>query len=94
VGGQERARGRGQAAARQAAEALDFCHSKHVFHGDVRCGNLLLDRHLNVKLGDFTGSSIDQPEPLSYYDTDHLLPQGNFVISAQTEIFAFGSTLF
>jgi serine/threonine protein kinase len=79
---------------RQAAEALDFCHSKHVLHGDVRCGNLLLDRHLNVKLGDFTGSSIDKSEPLSYYDTDHLLPRDNFVISAETEIFAFGSTLF
>ncbi len=79
---------------RQAAEALDFCHSKQVLHGDIRCSNLLLDRHLNLKLADFTGSSVDQSEPLSYYNTDHLLPQDNFVLSAKTEIFAFGSTLF
>lgn len=79
---------------RQAAEALDFCHSQGVLHGDIRCSNLLLDRHLNVKLGDFTGSSIDQSEALSCYNTDHLLPQDNFVISTRTEIFAFGSTLF
>jgi serine/threonine protein kinase len=79
---------------RQAAEALYFCHSKQVLHGDIRCGNLLLDRHFNLKIGDFTGSSIDQSEALSYYDTDHLLPQDNFVISVKTEIFAFGSMLY
>lgn len=58
---------------RQAVEALCFCHSKQVLHGDIRCGNLLLDRHLNLKVGDFTGSSIDHSEALSYYGTDHLL---------------------
>lgn len=79
---------------RQAAEALCFCHSKQVLHGDIRCGNLLLDRHLNLKVGDFTGSSIDHSEALSYYGTDHLLPQDKFVISVKTEIFAFGSMLY
>ena len=79
---------------RQAAEALYFCHSKQVFHGDIRCGNLLLDRHFDLKIGDFTGSSIDQSEALSYYDTDHLLPQDHYVISIKTEIFAFGSMLY
>ena len=79
---------------RQAAEALVFCHSRQVLHGDIRCGNLLLDQDFNSKLGDFTGSSIDQSEPLSYYDTGHLLPQDDFAISVKTEIFAFGSMLF
>jgi len=79
---------------RKAVQALDLCHSKQILHRDFSCGNLLLDRHLNLKLGDLPGSSIDQSEALSYYGTDYLLPQDNFAVSIKTEIFAFGSTLF
>ncbi len=89
--------------AQQAAEALVHCHSKHVLHGDIRCGNFLLDRKLNLKLSDFTGSSIDSSGSLSYYNTDYLLPEsaeypktadGAFAINPATEVFAFGSALY
>jgi serine/threonine protein kinase len=45
--------------ARQAAQALLFCHENHVLHGDINCSNLFLDKELTLKLGDFAGSSID-----------------------------------
>jgi serine/threonine protein kinase len=67
---------------------------RNELHRDFSCGNLLLDRHLNLKLGDLPGSSIDQSKVLSYYGTDYLLPQDNFAVAIKTEIFVFGSTLF
>lgn len=79
---------------RQAADALHFCHSQQVLHGDSRCGNLLLDRRLDLKLADFTGASIDGSDALSYYNTDHLLPQDRFVISTTAKIFIFRFILF
>lgn len=76
----------------QLFDAIQFIHSKHVFHGDISCNNVFLDSDLNVKLGDFAGSAIDDLPPLACYETSHELPDED--ISAKTELFALGSTTY
>ncbi|MCJ1246799.1 hypothetical protein MMC30_004008 [Trapelia coarctata] len=88
--------------ARQAAEALLFSHENNVLHGDINCSNLFLDRQRNLKLGDFAGSSIDGSLALIAYSSSHTLPETSYLaatvdgiaISKESEIFAFGSTLY
>jgi len=88
--------------AKQAAQSLVFSHSCGVLHGDIHCNNFFLDENLNIKLGDFAGSSIDQSPAMVCYSTTHQLPeiettshtQAEVKISEQTEIFAFGSALY
>ena len=88
--------------ARQLTEALVFSHSNGVLHGDLNCSNLFLDGQLNLKLGDFAGSSIDGSPAMVAYSPSHRLPnpQGlaesphGIPISVHDEIFALGSTLY
>lgn len=87
--------------ARQAAQALVFCHSSAILHGDINCSNLFLDREQNLKLGDFAGSSIDGfPATICYSTTHQLITPDSLhesedvIITKDTEIFAFGSTLY
>ena len=85
--------------AQQAAEALAFCHSQGVLHGDINCGNFFLDRHLNIKLGDFAGSSINGSPAKVCYSSSHQMPENHstpdgIIILENTEIFAFGSALY
>ncbi|KAF1948148.1 kinase-like protein [Byssothecium circinans] len=44
--------------AQQSAIALRFVHANNIAHGDVSCDNFFLDEHLNLRLGDFTSSSL------------------------------------
>ncbi|MCJ1412022.1 hypothetical protein MMC19_006114 [Ptychographa xylographoides] len=76
----------------QLFEAVRFIHSKNVFHGDISCNNTFLDENLDVRLGDFAGSAIDNLPPLICYETSHELPGED--ISARTELFALGSTIY
>lgn len=86
----------------QAAQAVAFCHSRGVLHGDIHCNNFFLDEGLNIKLGDFAGSSIDgSPGTVCYSVTHQLLDVDNqspspneATITEKTEIFAFGSALY
>jgi serine/threonine protein kinase len=50
--------------ASEVVEALCFVHLHGISHGDVNCGNLLLDHNLSAKLGDFTNSlfRLDQED--------------------------------
>lgn len=77
----------------QLFDAVRFIHSRNVLHGDISCNNVFLDDNLDVKLGDFAGSAIDDHPPLICYETSHELP-GEEDISAMTELFALGSTVY
>ncbi|RMD73657.1 MAG: serine/threonine protein kinase, partial [Lentisphaerae bacterium] len=39
--------------ASQIAEALDYAHSRHVLHRDIKPGNIMIEGRLNVKVLDF-----------------------------------------
>lgn len=77
----------------QAASAIAFLHSKDIFHCDISCNNIFLDKDLNALVCDFAGSSIDGKEWSSWYETSHCPPDLRDP-SKKTEIFALGSTLF
>lgn len=70
---------------KQLFDAVRFIHSRSVLHDDISCNNIFLDDDLNVKLGDFAGSVIDDHPPLICYETSHELPGEN--ISTKTELF-------
>ncbi|XP_055943129.1 testis-specific serine/threonine-protein kinase 2-like [Argiope bruennichi] len=38
---------------KRMCQALRYCHKKGVAHRDLKCDNLLLDKDLQVKIGDF-----------------------------------------
>lgn len=78
--------------AKQITNALRFVHSTHVVHGDVTCGNILLDGQLNTKLSDFGGSSLDGSPLLVAVTASHRCPGS--ALSMQGDIFALGSTLY
>ncbi|KAH0559428.1 hypothetical protein GP486_004062 [Trichoglossum hirsutum] len=81
---------------RQLAESLRFVHSKGVLHGDICCNNVFLDENLDLRLGDFGGSSIDGRPAVLCYEASHRHPdislKGN--ISLKSEFFALGSTIY
>ncbi|KAI9841785.1 MAG: hypothetical protein M1837_000379 [Sclerophora amabilis] len=78
--------------AEQAAEALAFSHANGVLHGDINCSNYFLTQQLELKLGDFATSAMDGPTT-SLYSITHQLADAD-ITSSQTEIFAFGSSLY
>lgn len=78
--------------ATQAASALEFVHRAGIIHGDLTCHNIFLDEHLEVKLGDVAGSSVDGSGLLVGVTASHEYP-GN-VLSTQGDIFAFGSVVY
>lgn len=77
----------------QIAEAVAYVHSKNVLHGDISCNNIFIDHGLNVKLGDFAGSAIDEEPALVCYETSHEHPSITDA-SIKSEIFALGSTFY
>ncbi|KAI9761344.1 MAG: hypothetical protein M1840_001968 [Geoglossum simile] len=73
--------------------SIAFVHSRNVMHRDISCNNVFLDKELNVKLGDFAGSAIDDETPLICYETSHEHPD-NKGVSTKSEVFALGSTFY
>lgn len=78
----------------QIAETLVFIHQAGVIHGDLTCNNILLDKELNAKIADFSGSSVDiSSSPLLVHVTaSHAHPV--YTGSAKGDLFALGSLLF
>ncbi|KAK8092964.1 hypothetical protein PG999_014551 [Apiospora kogelbergensis] len=80
----------------QAAEGLAYVHSQRVIQADVGCHNMLLDRRDDLKLADFSGSSItDMPDcpALVTYDTRSRLPNIDEPNRA-SDLFALGSAIY
>lgn len=84
----------------QAAEALAFIHQKSVLHCDISVGNLLLDRHLNVKLADFQGRLLNSDGTVlldggSAEGARSSMPRLDLNHADQkTDIFALGSAIY
>jgi len=76
----------------QLADVLEYVHSRGVVHGDISCHNILLDEHLNAKLIDFAGSSIDGSPLLALYSVRAQPPYPS--TPQKDEIFAFGSACY
>ncbi|KAG6010372.1 hypothetical protein E4U21_006936 [Claviceps maximensis] len=76
----------------QAADALGHIHKAGIIHGDLTTHNMFIDADLNLKIGDFAGSSIDSSELLIGVTESHLHPTNP--VSVQGDIFAFASAVY
>ncbi|KAJ5144470.1 hypothetical protein N7526_001978 [Penicillium atrosanguineum] len=79
----------------QVAEAVDLLHRNGVIHCDIKPRNLLLDTTFDIKIIDFSGSSLDGSKPASGEGTRFFLPRHWTALpTVATDIFALGSTLY
>ncbi|XP_071038582.1 testis-specific serine/threonine-protein kinase 2-like [Parasteatoda tepidariorum] len=58
---------------RNMCQGLRYCHKKGVAHRDLKCDNLLLDKNLQVKIGDFgfCCKSVNSATRLPIYSTTY-----------------------
>jgi len=79
----------------QAAEGMQYFHSKGVYQVDIGLQNILLDWDENLKYCDFSGSSLDGQKP-SFGGSPHA--QYPFITadspSVQPELFSLGSAIY
>ncbi|OQD65448.1 hypothetical protein PENPOL_c006G07162 [Penicillium polonicum] len=79
----------------QIAQAVSLLHSNGIIHCDIKPRNLLLDATLNIKIIDFSGSSLDWSKPASGEGTRFYLPRHwRDPPTVATDLFALGSTLY
>ncbi|KAE8356832.1 kinase domain-containing protein [Aspergillus coremiiformis] len=79
----------------QVAEGVDLLHQNGVIHCDIKPRNLLLDTALDIKIIDFSGSSLDGSKPTSGEGTRFYLPRHwKDQPTVTTDLFALGSTLY
>ncbi|EER28940.1 kinase domain containing protein [Coccidioides posadasii C735 delta SOWgp] len=79
----------------QIAQAVSLLHSNGIIHCDIKPRNFLLDATLNIKIIDFSGSSLDGSKPASGEGTRFYLPRHwRDPPTVATDLFALGSTLY
>lgn len=79
----------------QVAEAVELLHRNGIIHCDIKPRNLLSDSTLDIRILDFSGSSIDRSKPSSGERTRFYLPRDwREQPTVSTDLFALGSTLY
>ena len=79
----------------QIVQAVSLLHSNGIIHCDIKPRNFLLDATLNIKIIDFSGSSLDGSKPASGEGTRFYLPRHwRDPPTVATDLFALGSTLY
>lgn len=79
----------------QIAQAVSLLHNNGIIHCDVNPRNFLLDATLNIKIIDFSGSSLDKSQAASSENTRFYLPRHwRDPPTLATDLFALGSTLY
>ena len=79
----------------QVAEAVELLHRNGVIHCDIKPRNFLLDATFDIKIIDFSGSSLDGSKPTSGEGTRFFLPRyWRDQPTVTTDLFALGSTLY
>jgi serine/threonine protein kinase len=81
--------------AAQIAQVVTLLHTHGIIHCDIKPRNFLLDATLNIKIIDFSGSSLDGSKPASGEGTRLYLPRHwRDPPTVATDLFALGSTLY
>jgi serine/threonine protein kinase len=82
--------------AREAAEGLQLLHTANLIHCDINPKNFLLDNNLNLKIADFSGSSLDGYQPSACASDRFLLPGFDWRRQpvAQDDLFGLGSLIY
>ncbi len=81
--------------AEQAARGVAHLHKLKIIHSDLNIRNMLLDRDGNLKLCDFSGSSINGQPRLVSVSAAYKLPNDDpDVANRQSDIFALGTAFF
>ncbi|KAJ5121253.1 kinase domain containing protein [Penicillium bovifimosum] len=79
----------------QVAEAVELLHRNGVIHCDIKPRNLLLDPTFDIKIIDFSGSSLDGSKSASGEGTRFYLPRHwRDPPTVATDLFVLGSTLY
>jgi serine/threonine protein kinase len=79
----------------EAVECLQLLHSKGVIHCDVKPKNFLLDAGLELRIADFSSSSLNGSRVPTCRSTRFSLPQGaREQATARSDIFGLGSTIY
>ena len=82
--------------AREAAEGLQLLHAADVFHCDIHPKNFFLDTYLNLKIADFSGSSINGSQPSACASERFSPPDFDWRRQpvAQDDLFGLGSLIY
>lgn len=81
--------------AEQAAEAVSFVHSRGVIHSDIHPNNFLLDENMNIRLCDFSGSTLGALDGQAMESSRYWLPRDPIAKSTlRSDLFALGSVLY